>query len=526
MDLSRSRSPGMPGVTMDGGKHGRQQRRYVVEEADAFNTTVEEAFWPPWPPGSINSPLVNEQQENSVPDEVESGRRSSFGMSVFNLMNAILGSGILGLSFAMAKSGIALFTLLLVTVAVLADFSIHLLLKMCVLTGVKSYEEVGLFAFNVPGKIMAAGAILLQNIGSMSSYLFIVKDELPKILSSFLHITEDKNLWFLNGTYLVLMVVLIVILPLACLPKIGFLGYTSGLSILCMVFFTVVIVIKWFSFPCPIPGINWTNMTNSEGSQTTATYHLSYSTSSPIGYEMGKDVESTNGSTSLECEPTYFSLTTDTAYALPTMAFSFVCHTAVLPVYCELAKPSKSRMQNVANSSIFISFTLYMISALFGYLTFYGNVSDELLDGYELYNPLDPLILSVRLAVCLAIIFTIPLIHYPARKALLMIFNTWVPLRDASFPWLRHFVSTALLITLVTCIAIYVPDIKQIFGIVGATASTSLVFILPSLFYLRLGTERLNSLQKIACLALLVIGAATLVTSLVSIIYRIVTKAS
>lgn len=24
------------------------------------------------------------------------------------------------------------------------------------------------------------------------------------------------------------------------------------------------------------------------------------------------------------------------AYAIPTMAFSFLCHTAVLPIYCEL----------------------------------------------------------------------------------------------------------------------------------------------------------------------------------------------
>lgn len=34
---------------------------------------------------------------------------ASFGMSVFNLGNAIMGSGILGLSYAMANTGIALF---------------------------------------------------------------------------------------------------------------------------------------------------------------------------------------------------------------------------------------------------------------------------------------------------------------------------------------------------------------------------------------------------------------------------------
>jgi len=83
------------------------------------------------------------------------------------------------------------------------------------------------------------------------------------------------------------------------------------------------------------------------------------------------------------------------------MAFSFLCHTAVLPIYCELHRsvhsvlsehlphilyslllpygvnvffrPTKRRMQNVTNVSIFLSFVVYLISALFGYLTFYSK---------------------------------------------------------------------------------------------------------------------------------------------------------
>merc|ERR1719361_795398 len=39
-----------------------------------------------------------------------------------------------------------------------------------------------------------------------------------------------------------------------------------------------------------------------------------------------------------------------------------------------------------------------------------------------------------------------------------------------------------------TCVllVIYVPDIRDIFGFVGATSSGCLIFILPSLFYLKL----------------------------------------
>lgn len=39
-------------------------------------------------------------------------------------------------------------------------------------------------------------------------------------------------------------------------------------------------------------------------------------------------------------------------------------------------RPSKGKMQNVANVSISLSMLLYLVSAVFGYLTFYGRTLD------------------------------------------------------------------------------------------------------------------------------------------------------
>lgn len=60
---------------------------------------------------------------------------ASFGLSVFNVMNAIMGSGILGLAYVMANTGILGFSFLLLFVALLASYSVHLLLAMCIHTG-------------------------------------------------------------------------------------------------------------------------------------------------------------------------------------------------------------------------------------------------------------------------------------------------------------------------------------------------------------------------------------------------------
>ncbi|MEE6494015.1 hypothetical protein FKM82_016996 [Ascaphus truei] len=157
-------------------------------------------------------------------------------------MNAIMGSGILGLSYAMANTGIIGFSVLLLIVACLASYSIHLLLRMCIQTAVTSYEDIGLFAFGSPGKVVVAIAILIQNIGAMSSYLFIVKSELPAAISAFLA-GDHTGSWYLDGKLLLIITSVCIVFPLALLPKIGFLGYTSSLSFFFMVYFALVVSI-------------------------------------------------------------------------------------------------------------------------------------------------------------------------------------------------------------------------------------------------------------------------------------------
>uniref|UniRef100_A0ABI7YJS1 Amino acid transporter transmembrane domain-containing protein n=1 Tax=Felis catus TaxID=9685 RepID=A0ABI7YJS1_FELCA len=332
----------------------------------------------------------------------------SFGLSVFNLTNAIMGSGILGLAYVMAHTGILGFSFLLLIVALLASYSVHLLLSMCIQTAVTSYEDLGLFAFGLPGKMVVAGTIIIQNIGAMSSYLVIIKTELPAAISEFLSGGHTGS-WYLDGHILLIIICVGIVFPLALLPKIGFLGYTSSLSFFFMVFFAVVI----------------SNATD-------------------------------------DCKPKLFHFSKESAYAIPTMAFSFLCHTSILPIYCELQSPSKKRMQNATNTAIALSFLIYFISALFGYLTFYDKVASELLQGYSKYLPHDVVVMAVKLCILFAVLLTVPLIHFPARRALMMMFFSNFP-----FSWTRHSLITLALNVTIVLLAIYVPDIRNIFGVVG-----------------------------------------------------------
>ncbi|XP_051051948.1 probable sodium-coupled neutral amino acid transporter 6 isoform X2 [Phodopus roborovskii] len=391
------------------------------------------------------SPLLS----NEVHSQGSPG--ASFGFSVFNVMNAIMGSGILGLAYVMANTGVLGFSFLLLLVAFLASYSVHLLLSMCIQT-------------------------------AMSSYLLIIKTELPAAISEFLP-GDHSGSWYLDGQTLLLLICVGIVLPLSLLPKIGFLGYTSSLSFFFMVFFALVVVIKKWSIPCPV------------------TLKC-----------MDEALQISNATD--DCKPKLFHFSKESIYAIPTMAFSFLCHTSILPIYCELQSPSKKRMQNVTNTAIALSFLLYFVSALFGYLTFYDKVESELLQGYSKYLPHDAVVMAVKLCILFAVLLTVPLIHFPARKALMMILFSNFP-----FSWIRHSLTTLALNIIIVLLAIYVPDIRNVFGVVGASTSTCLIFVFPGLFYLKLSREDFLSWKKLGALSLLITGTLVGSFSLALIIF-------
>uniref|UniRef100_A0A672MYP6 Solute carrier family 38 member 3 n=1 Tax=Sinocyclocheilus grahami TaxID=75366 RepID=A0A672MYP6_SINGR len=383
--------------------------------------------------------------------------KTSFGMSVFNLGNAIMGSGILGLAYAMANTGILLFLFLLTAVAGLSCYSIHLLLKSSGVVGIRSYEQLGFRAFGITGKMAAGIAITLQNIGAMSSYLYIVKSEFPLVLQAFLKTDISSGEWYLNGNYLVVLVSLFVILPLALMKQ---LAQMYLLLIFC--------ILNFYSIFCPF---------------LTLAHHI------------------------FVFIITYFTecikkgTVPQTAYTIPILAFAFVCHPEVLPIYTELRNPTQRKMQHISNISILIMYTMYFLAALFGYLTFYTNVEAELLHTYSRIDPYDTLILCVRLAVLTAVTLTVPIVLFPVRRAIQeMMFP------NKTFNWIRHVAIAVILLTFINMLVIFAPNILGIFGIIGATSAPCLIFIFPAVFYIRIvpkDKEPMRSTPKIfaACFA-------------------------
>ncbi|CAH6791380.1 Slc38a1 [Phodopus roborovskii] len=346
--------------------------------------------------------------------------------------------------------------ILLTSVTLLSIYSINLLLICSKETGCMVYEKLGEQVFGTTGKLVIFGATSLQNTGAMLSYLFIVKNELPSAIKFLMGKEEAFSAWYVDGRVLVVLVTFCIILPLCLLKNLGYLGYTSGFSLSCMVFFLIVVIYKKFQISC-----------------------MSIEQNSTISANV-TDM----------CTPKFVTFNSKTVYALPTIAFAFVCHPSVLPIYSELKDRSQKKMQMVSNISFFAMFVMYFLTAIFGYLTFYEKVQSDLLHKYQSEN--DILILTVQLAVIMAVILTVPVLFFTVRSSLFEL------AKKTKFHLCRHVLVTIILLVIINLLVIFIPSMKDIFGVVGVTSANMLIFILPSSLYLKItnqdgdkGTQRI-----------------------------------
>ncbi|XP_016088989.1 sodium-coupled neutral amino acid transporter 3-like [Sinocyclocheilus grahami] len=455
-----------------GHEAGEETTAIKSQSEDAARELVPNSTENARTPGNAEANLAESSEFLSNADDKKTPRftdfegKTSFGMSVFNLGNAIMGSGILGLAYAMANTGIVLFIILLTVIAGLSSYSIHLLLKSSGVVGIRAYEQLGFRAFGTPGKMAAGIAITLQNIGAMSSYLYIVKYEFPLVIQAFLKVDNPSGEWYLNGNYLVVIVSCSVILPLALMKQLGYLGYTSGFSLSCMVFFLIAVIYKTFQVKCPFD--DYAHNRTALGFNTSVA-------ADPGGVAMTPEGDPA-------CTPRLFNLNSQTAYTVPILAFAFVCHPEVLPIYTEL--------RNLC----------------------VDKVEAELLHTYSRIDPYDTLILCVRLAVLTAVTLTVPIVLFPVRRAIQQLFFP-----NKTFWWPRHIAIAVTLLTIINLLVIFAPNILGIFGVIGATSAPCLIFIFPAVFYIRIvpkEEEPMRSAPKILAACFAILGVLFMVMSL------------
>ncbi|TDH68407.1 hypothetical protein CCR75_007696 [Bremia lactucae] len=361
---------------------------------------------------------------------------------------------------------------------------------------------------------LAGGTLLAQGAGALTAFavfgacvgcVCVVKDMAPLMLSAISNAFNQSS--FKDQQHAVVIVVwltmLLVLLPLGCLPKISALRFSSYFGVAFSVYLVGAVAYRALLGSIAING-------HTDPSMSDTAIHA------PLFWRISEVVGIYN--------------------------FTFMLHLNVLPLLAQLVSTdllrkhenieenivkcsgtegrvrslsrSRQNMQQYVTLSVGACIALYAVfgicaAHIYGYQT-HGNILLNLSN--------DPIMVVPRVAILLTILLSFPLLFYPLRSLVLEMYvscfmrsNTnedsieqkeGIPSRSI------HAIVTILLLIAQVLGALQVPGLQVVFSFVGASILWILCYLFPLLFYVRLTSWR-SSRKSIARMVLLSIVAVT-----------------
>jgi len=289
-----------------------------------------------------------------------------FRNAFWNLMNGIIGSGILALPYAMSNLGYLICTFAMILVATMTAFSVSNVLLCCQKANLQtlSYESLSHRLAGNKGKYLTILMIWLHTVIAMSSYVTVVKQQLPELFMVPLQTANTcvaKDSIWLNGNFIAFLVTILVIMPLSAMKKVDMLSFTSSLAMCLMGLFSLILFVFQWKIECPFVEASFETEAGTNNSTQTA----STESEGPAGEQSCLDWQQVRQNNSKEYEPftiaaqqiqekqdleeiCYVSSIGDlthmnAASALPNLVFSFMCITTVFPIFGDLTEAIREK---------------------------------------------------------------------------------------------------------------------------------------------------------------------------------------
>ncbi|XP_036896200.1 putative sodium-coupled neutral amino acid transporter 8 isoform X2 [Sturnira hondurensis] len=369
-----------------------------------------------------------------------SPRLSSLG-AVFILLKSALGAGLLNFPWAFHKAGglTPAFLVELVSLAFLIS-GLVILGYAASVSGQTTYQGVvGGLCGPAIGKLCEACFIVNLLMISVA-FLKVIGDQLEK-LCDFLLPGAPPALppWYVDQRFTLTLLSMLVILPLSAPKEIGFQKFTSFLGTLAACYLALVIVAQYYL-----------------GAQAL--------------------VREPRPALSPSSWASVFSV-------FPTICFGFQCHEAAVSIYCSMGSQSLSHWALVSVLSLLACCLVYSLTGVYGFLTFGTEVSADILMSYP---GDDGLIIVARVLFAVSIVTVYPIVLFLGRSVMQDFWRRSCcqacglrTLADPSGLGVRMLL-TVLWVTVTLAMALFLPDLSEIIGIIGGISSF-FIFIFPGL---------------------------------------------
>ncbi|KAM5262452.1 solute carrier family 38 member 8 [Ctenodactylus gundi] len=362
---------------------------------------------------------------------------SSLG-AVFILLKSALGAGLLNFPWAFHKAGGVVPTFLVELVSLVFLISgLVILGYVASVSGQVTYQGV-VQELCGPAMGKLCEACFIVNLLMISvAFLRVIGDQLEKLCDALL--PSALLPWYAAQSFTLPLLSVLVILPLSTPREIAFQKYTSALGTLAACYLALVVTVQYYLWPQGL-------------------VHEPRFLPSPASWA------------------SVFTV-------FPTICFGFQCHEAAVSIYCSMGSPSLSRWAWVSVLSLLACCLVYSLTGAYGFLTFGTEVSADILMSYP---GSDVAIVVARVFFAVSIVTVYPIVLFLGRSVMQDFWRRgcWAlwgapVLADPSGPWVRVPL-TALWVAVTLAMALFLPDLGEIIGIIGGISSF-FIFTFPGL---------------------------------------------
>ncbi|KAJ2059597.1 hypothetical protein GGI17_004299 [Coemansia sp. S146] len=371
--------------------------------------------------------LSQQQQQRLRATSPQGGNSSPLGAG-FNVVNTMIGSGILALPYALKEAGFYFGIFVLVLVAFLTVFSLNTLVYSGRRVGLYKYETVSAAALGQSGYYLLSFALSVNSIGSCISYLIIVGD----IVTSLVQTIFGVN-FFTTRQAVIVVAAVGFTLPLLFFRTLEPLVKPSALSVFCLPVIVLIVAIRGPTYALPEPA------------------------PTPV---FGPSI----------------------LPAFGVIAFAYSCTQTCFQNYQTLQNRTLTAWGKATSYATALAAVIYLTFSIVSYKSFGLGTQPNLLNNFS--ND-DVLANVARVLLAFTLTLTYPMQFYPVRDLLAEYLGMPVETLTRSQKPIFHGLTLALFAgTLVT--ALVVADLGFVFKLIGTAASSLLVFGLPGVIYLRL----------------------------------------
>ena len=354
--------------------------------------------------------------------------RGSTVAATANMMAATIGVGTLSMPYAASEGGVAMFVALVVVTLTLGWWATYILCRLVDLHQVHSFELLTRTIFQSHNlEIFIEVFIVIDCLGGAVAYVVVIGDISQAIFSA-IHPSWSGGVVRVVAQCSAFALVL---LPLSLLRTLGALKYASTIGV--MAIFLLVFVIT---------------------------------------------AQALNGGTQSNFSPQVGTLN-GILSSLPFLFFAFGNQINAVEIYSELRNRSPWAFGKVINVGVGLVGVASLIVGLSGLSLFGSGVAGNVLSSM---NPNNPSTVMSLIGVGLKVVLSFPLLMYPCREALLHMVGV-EDVRNASTK--VHVISTSALAGVALGLAIVVPQVSTLFGLIGSLCGSLFSFIVPAVLGLK-----------------------------------------